>query len=179
MWCTRLASAATPPRESVPSWWMVCPILPFFWFVIFIVAESAVKRMASGELRGRTLPSLKNPMSLTVNCFVRVVRIHCVPRFVRRGCVYSPTRSKHQLSPCFSSKNTKMLKRVNRRVVGIGGDVTFDDGYSIVWAWRWRQNVSVGIQAKIPACFIIRAFPFESQLEPFLCLSLFRVDCIL
>jgi len=77
------------------------------------------------------------------------------------------------------SKNTKILKRVNRRVVGIGGDVTFDDGYSIDWAWRWRQNVSVGIQAKIPACFIIRAFPFESQLEPFLCLSLFRVDCIL
>jgi len=74
MWCTRAARAATAPRSSVDSWCIVWPMRPFFWLVIFMVAELASKRTDKEDLRGRILPFLKNTISPTENCFVLVVR---------------------------------------------------------------------------------------------------------
>ena len=48
--------------------------------------------MDSGEVRGSTLLSLKNPMSLMQNCTVRVARTQIPLRLTLRGFVYSPTR---------------------------------------------------------------------------------------
>ena len=75
-------------------WWMVCPILPFFWFVIFRVHWSAVTRDGRGLALGSIFPCLKNPTSQTLNCTVRVARF-CFPWIVIIfGLVYSPTRSR-------------------------------------------------------------------------------------
>jgi len=95
MWWMRRASARTQLlKPSDVSWWIVCPILPFFWFEIFNVAESASSSLASGDFLFSNLPSLKNPTFITLNCFVRVAWT-ILPFFTTTlGAVYSPTLSK-------------------------------------------------------------------------------------
>ena len=75
IWYIRLASALTGQWSSMMhSWWMVCPIFPFFWFEIFSVADSA----ANKTFRGRFLSSccwfFQKPTSWTLNWMVRVAR---------------------------------------------------------------------------------------------------------
>ncbi len=92
MWCTRRARPATAPRVPVDCWCRVWPMRPFFWFDIFIVAESAESNCLSGDLRGSTLLFLKKPMSPTRNCLVRVAGTIFPFCFTMRGLVYSPLR---------------------------------------------------------------------------------------
>ena len=92
MWCTLYASACMG-QSGVPvaSWCMVWPILPFFWFVIFMVATSQDKSEASGAERGTIRPFLKKPMFLTLNCFVRELETRTPFTIENFGRVYSPT----------------------------------------------------------------------------------------
>ena len=95
IWWTLYARALTGHDGwETAWWWIVWPILPFFWLVIFSVHDVAVNSVGNVLFRGRMWPSLKKPTSQTLNCTVRVARF-CMPlRVATRGFVYSPTRSK-------------------------------------------------------------------------------------
>jgi len=95
MWCTHLATDATAPCGPVDSWCSVCPVCPFFWFEIFIVHDSAVTRMRSGESLGRMWPSFQNPISLISKCLVRAVCTIFPLHLTLRGFMYSPLRSRY------------------------------------------------------------------------------------
>ena len=66
-------------------------MVPFFWFVILSVHESAVSRILSVLFRDRIMLFLKNPISLTLKWMVRFELDFC---FFLVDLVYSPTRSK-------------------------------------------------------------------------------------
>ena len=94
IWCTLRASAASAPSDPVDSWWRVCPMRPFFWFVIFNVAESAWSKICNGQLRFRIFLSRKKPTSQTRNWRVRVAGTHTPFFWIFLAFVYSPLLSK-------------------------------------------------------------------------------------
>ena len=76
---------------------MLCddlPILPFFWFEIFMTARSAFSSNSSGDVRGITTPALNKPIFHTTNCLMRVADTWFLFLITNRGFVYSPTRNK-------------------------------------------------------------------------------------
>ena len=53
----------TAPLIHVDYWCNVCPMLPFFWFEIFNVAESVSRSLLSTSYQERIFPFFQNPMS--------------------------------------------------------------------------------------------------------------------
>jgi len=94
MWCTLRAINATDPHSPVVSWCSVCPVRLYFWFAIFIVAESAVSSFSNGDLRDRIVLSFQNPTSQTLNWTVLVALTIFPLPFTFRGFAYSPLRKK-------------------------------------------------------------------------------------
>ena len=53
--CCSICDEAFKQLLPLVSWWSVCLVRPFFWFLIFIVAESMVSIISNGEYLERTL----------------------------------------------------------------------------------------------------------------------------
>ena len=95
MWFTLRANALIGHYlSSMASWWMVCPIFPFFWLEIFRVAEWAVNSSSKLVFWSSCFWFFQKPTSCTLNWMVRVARTSRPFLFTCLGAVYSPTRSK-------------------------------------------------------------------------------------
>ena len=74
---------------------IVCPILTFCLFEIFMTARSAVSSTSSADVGGITTLALKNPIFPTMNCLLCVIGTRFLLLITNRGFVYSRTRSKN------------------------------------------------------------------------------------
>ena len=90
MWCDPSARDAKAPLLPVDSWYKVCPILPFFWFGMFSVSESASSSVFSDSCLEIIFPFFQKPASFNMNCFVLVDLTDLPFSFNFRGFVYYP-----------------------------------------------------------------------------------------
>ena len=111
MWFTLCAAAFTGQKfVFVACWCIVCPMWPFFWFVIFNVHESAVSSVLRLLFLGSMLLSLKNPILFTVNWTV-LVALFVSPFFLQYfGFVYSPTLRRKKNAIVESAPNACSLE---------------------------------------------------------------------
>ena len=68
MWCTLRDRSSMAPFLPVDLWCKVFPILMFFWFELFSVAESALSSVFSYSCLERIFPFFQKPTSCTINC---------------------------------------------------------------------------------------------------------------